>query len=306
MTGTRTRSVPPIRRCWRRRSASAFDRIVASFPDREALVVPFQGIRLTYRELAEQRRSARTRACSRSVSRKAIGWGCGVRTTPSGSTSSSPRRRPASMLVNINPAYQTEELRYALAQSGCRASGVGDRIQVQRLRGDDLRGPRVVAGSRARRACSIRRIGMRCWPAAMALIRCRVGRPWRVADQPRSDQHPVHQWHDRLPEGRHAQPSQPAEQRLLPRPRVPLHRGRSGVHPGAVLPLLRDGHRQPGQPHARDDHGAAGPSFDPLATLQTMEAERCTSVLGVPTMFIAMLVHPEFHDRSICRRCEPA
>jgi fatty-acyl-CoA synthase len=36
------------------------------------------------------------------------------------------------------------------------------------------------------------------------------------------------------------------------------------------------------------------PSFDPRATLQTLESERCTSVLGVPTMFIAMLAHPEF------------
>jgi fatty-acyl-CoA synthase len=37
------------------------------------------------------------------------------------------------------------------------------------------------------------------------------------------------------------------------------------------------------------------PSFEPLATLQTLEAEHCTSVLGVPTMFIAMLSHPDFH-----------
>ncbi|HEY3814156.1 MAG TPA: AMP-binding protein [Caulobacteraceae bacterium] len=37
---------------------------------------------------------------------------------------------------------------------------------------------------------------------------------------------------------------------------------------------------------------AAG--FDPLATLETLEAERCTAVYGVPTMFIAMLEHPEF------------
>ncbi|MEA3185455.1 MAG: fatty-acyl-CoA synthase, partial [Ilumatobacteraceae bacterium] len=38
------------------------------------------------------------------------------------------------------------------------------------------------------------------------------------------------------------------------------------------------------------------PSFDPLSTLQAVEAERCTSLLGVPTMFIAMLGHPEFHN----------
>ena len=34
--------------------------------------------------------------------------------------------------------------------------------------------------------------------------------------------------------------------------------------------------------------------FDPLATLQTVAEERCTALHGVPTMFIAMLDHPEF------------
>jgi fatty-acyl-CoA synthase len=35
-------------------------------------------------------------------------------------------------------------------------------------------------------------------------------------------------------------------------------------------------------------------SFDPLATLQALESERCTAVYGVPTMFIAELHHAEF------------
>src|SRR5262249_51061174 len=38
----------------------------------------------------------------------------------------------------------------------------------------------------------------------------------------------------------------------------------------------------------------ASESFDPLAVLQTVEAERCTALYGVPTMFIATLAHPEF------------
>ena len=45
-------------------------------------------------------------------------------------------------------------------------------------------------------------------------------------------------------------------------------------------------------------HGAAmiypEAGFDPLATLATVEAERCTALYGVPTMFIAELEHPEF------------
>jgi fatty-acyl-CoA synthase len=45
-------------------------------------------------------------------------------------------------------------------------------------------------------------------------------------------------------------------------------------------------------------HGAAmvypGEAFDPLAVLETVAAERCTGLYGVPTMFIAELDHPEF------------
>ena len=37
-----------------------------------------------------------------------------------------------------------------------------------------------------------------------------------------------------------------------------------------------------------------GEGFDPLATLQTIAQEKCTTLYGVPTMFIAELDHPEF------------
>jgi fatty-acyl-CoA synthase len=44
-------------------------------------------------------------------------------------------------------------------------------------------------------------------------------------------------------------------------------------------------------------------SFDPGATLAAIAAERCTSVYGVPTMFVGMLEHPDFpkHDLSSLR-----
>jgi fatty-acyl-CoA synthase len=35
-------------------------------------------------------------------------------------------------------------------------------------------------------------------------------------------------------------------------------------------------------------------SFDPLATLEAIHAERCTAIYGVPTMFIAEMDHPRF------------
>ena len=54
-------------------------------------------------------------------------------------------------------------------------------------------------------------------------------------------------------------------------------------------------------------HGACivipAPGFDPAATLAAVAAERCTSLYGVPTMFIAMLGDPSFaeHDLSSLR-----
>jgi fatty-acyl-CoA synthase len=45
-------------------------------------------------------------------------------------------------------------------------------------------------------------------------------------------------------------------------------------------------------------HGTAmvypSEAFDPFATLQAIAEERCTSLYGVPTMFIALVNHPEF------------
>jgi fatty-acyl-CoA synthase len=47
-------------------------------------------------------------------------------------------------------------------------------------------------------------------------------------------------------------------------------------------------------------HGAAavfpGGSFEPLAVLEAVAAERCTALHGVPTMFIAELEHPRFAE----------
>jgi fatty-acyl-CoA synthase len=49
---------------------------------------------------------------------------------------------------------------------------------------------------------------------------------------------------------------------------------------------------------AATSHGACmvipGPGFEPAATLQAVQAERCTSLYGVPTMFIAEFGLPEF------------
>ncbi|TXS19542.1 AMP-binding protein [Streptomyces sp. adm13(2018)] len=54
---------------------------------------------------------------------------------------------------------------------------------------------------------------------------------------------------------------------------------------------------------AATSHGACmvipAPSFDPAATLRAVQEERCTSLYGVPTMFIAELNLPDFADYDL-------
>src|SRR5262245_51789053 len=92
-------------------------RTVERFGDRDALVVRSQGYRATYRELWDQTTTlARALLASGVQPRDRVGiW--------------SPNRfewviaqfataRIGAILVNINPAYKTSELQYALTQSG--------------------------------------------------------------------------------------------------------------------------------------------------------------------------------------------
>ncbi len=52
-------------------------------------------------------------------------------------------------------------------------------------------------------------------------------------------------------------------------------------------------------------HGATmvypSEAFDPLAALETLAEERCTAMYGVPTMFIAVLDHPRFAEFDLAR-----
>jgi fatty-acyl-CoA synthase len=54
---------------------------------------------------------------------------------------------------------------------------------------------------------------------------------------------------------------------------------------------------------AATSHGACvvipAQGFDPSATLKAVAEERCTSLYGVPTMFIAMLADPEFESYDL-------
>ncbi len=111
-------------------------------------------------------------------------------------------------------------------------------------------------------------IGTPSWDELLASAgerRCR--RRWPTARPPSSFDDPINiqytQRHDRPAQGRHAEPPQHPQQRLLRRRDLRLHARRPGLRAGAALPLLRHGHGQPRLHHARRDDRAAGAGVRP-------------------------------------------
>ena len=169
-------------------------------------------------------RPARTRARGR-----ATGSGCGARTTPSGRCCSTPPPKIGVILVNINPAYRSHELAYVLDQSGCRVL-----VAAPSFKTSDY----VDHGRRGRApSCPALERSIFLWsPASGTTV---AGEPMGVTDDAldertdgprtrRPDQHPVHVGHDRVPEGRHAHPSQHPQQRLLRGRAAGVHRRATG------------------------------------------------------------------------------
>ncbi len=270
----------------------AFDRTVAAHGDREALVVAFQEVRLTYRQLGER---------VDQVARGLLGIGLekGDRLGMWSPNNAEwvyvqfAAAKAGVILVNINPAFQTEELRYTLAQSGCRALISATRFKTSE------------------------------YAAMVAEVRP------SLPDLEHAMFLATPDWDALLAAGDSVTTEQLAARGAELTNRDPINiqytSGTTGSPKGATLShrnILNNGYfLGEGFRYSEEDrvcvpvpfyhcfgmvignlacltHGAAivipAPSFDPLATLQTLEAERCTSSLGVPTMFIAMLAHPEF------------
>ena len=118
-----------------------FDRAVARHGDRDALVVRHQDVRWTYAELAERvDRAARSLAGLGLRKGDRVGiWApnCAEWVVTQFATA-----KLGVILVNVNPAYRTTELAFALRQSGCKAlvSAVQFKSSDYRAMIDDVRG----------------------------------------------------------------------------------------------------------------------------------------------------------------------
>ena len=273
------------------------DRAVARFGDREAVISCAQGRRYSYAELgAAVDELARALMAAGLASGDRIGiWSpnCVEWTLVQYATA-----KLGAILVNVNPAYRTSELQYALRQSGCRML-----VAAPAFKTSDYRA--MIAEVR---------------PSLPALERV------IFLDSP--------DW-DELVAGAGEVPAEALNARsatLAPDDAINIQytSGTTGYPKGATLThrnILNNGYFVgEGCRYTEEDricipvpfyhcfgmvmgnlgattHGAAmvipAPAFEPEATLRACAQERCTSLYGVPTMFIAQLDHPRFADYDL-------
>jgi fatty-acyl-CoA synthase len=281
-----------------------FDAAAHAHPDRLALVVRSQGIRWTYRELAAVvDQFASGLASLGHVAGERVGiW------SPNNAewiVAQFATAKLGLILVTINPAYRPQELEYALRKVGCSAliTAFKSSDYIGMLR--DL-APEIAIGTPGRLGLqklpnlrTIIQIGETAMPGLLSFDDvCRRGStfpPPRVKlrfDDPINIQFTsgttgapkgatlTH--HNILNNGYfcgQALGFSSADRLCIP---VPFYHCF-----GMVLSNL-----------TCVTHGAAmivpGEAFDPLSVLETIEAERCTALHGVPTMFISILEHSAF------------
>ena len=244
-------------------------RTVERFADRDALVVRSQDYRATYRQLWDE-----TTAVARGLLAHGVERGDRVGIW-------SPNRyewvvmqyasaRVGAILVNINPAYKTSELEYALGQSATSvlllARALSARPTTRRMLAEVRpRLPRLRA-----RSCSTT-TGTRYGRAASARSRRGAARAREAAlqfDDPINIQYTSGT--TGFPKGATLSHHNILNNGYFVGRGIGLHRARPRLHPGAVLPLLRHGAGQP-RLHA---HGACmvvpGEAFDAAPVLETV------------------------------------
>jgi fatty-acyl-CoA synthase len=259
--------------------------IVREHGAREALVSRAQGIRWTYAEL-----DAQVERCARGLLAAGVAKGDRVGIWAPNSAEwvivQFATARLGAILVNLNPSYRAHELEYALRQSGCsllvHALGFKDADYRELLAGIEVR-PRTVGLDDE-------------WDALLETLApvedLRSREEELQFDEPINIQYTsgttgfpkgaTLSHHNILNNGffvGEVLDYSPADRVCVP---VPFYHCF-----GMVLGNL-----------AIITHGACivipSETFEPRATLDAVEAERCTALYGVPTMFIAELADPTF------------
>ncbi|HYQ38962.1 MAG TPA: AMP-binding protein [Pseudomonas sp.] len=289
---------------------AAFDRTVARFAAREALVVRDQGLRFTWAELGEA-----VDRCARAF--LALGLQAGERLgiwSPNRAEWCIAQFATAKIgvvLVNINPAYRLTELEYALKQSGCRWLICADTFKssdYHAMLAELL--PELAASA-------VGALQSHMLPELRGII--------SLGAQPADGMLGWQQLQAMAEQVGPEQLRQCGEQLQFDEPiNIQYTSGTTGFPKGATLShynILNNGYMV-GESLGLTEHdrlvipvplyhcfgmvmGNIGclthgstmiyPSaaFEPLTALQAVAEERATALYGVPTMFIAMLDHPE-------------
>jgi fatty-acyl-CoA synthase len=282
-----------------------FDQTVARFPDGDALVVRHQNIRWSWSELRTRVDAVAAGLLQRGLKpgdRVGI-WApnCAEWVVVQFATA-----KAGLILVNINPAYRVPELDYALNKVGCAALILApahkssDYVAMLGEIAPEL-ATASPGGLRAARLPDLRLVvvlGEEAYPGCLpfaALASDDIGALADVAIDPRM---PVNIQFTSGTTG-------------FPKGATLSHRNilNNGAFVGARIGLGADDRLCIPVPlyHcfgmvmgnlACAVHGATmvypSEAFDPGAVLEAVEAEHCTALYGVPTMFIAALNHPDF------------
>ena len=288
-----------------------FDLTAEKYPDNPALIARQQQVRLTYRELQEQ-----VNQCAKGLLQLGLQKGQRIGIW-------SPNRvewcvtqfatsKIGTILVNINPSYRLHELEYVLNQSGCTAlivspsfktSNYTEMIQalapeLQHSEAGKLKAEKLPELTTVIRMTSEKIPGMFTWDELMS-----AGSG--VSDEQLAKVQREQEFDDPI--------------------NIQYTSGTTGFPKGATLShhnILNNGYFVAGlQNLTHEDrlcipvplyhcfgmvmgnlgcitHGATmvypSEGFEPLTVLQTVQEEKCTSLYGVPTMFIAELGHPDF------------
>ncbi len=293
-----------------------FDRTVAKWPDREALIVRQQNIRYTWRQLAEQ-------VDAFAAGLVALGLEPGERIgiwSPNNAEwciTQFATAKAGLVLVNINPAYRLAELEYALNKVGCKALVTATAFKTSDYAGmlttllPELNTclPGHLVATKAPHLATVIQIGATTIPGAFPFgdIPAMGGAAERAK---LADLAGKLQFDDPI--------------------NIQFTSGTTGAPKGATLThhnILNNGFfTAETMKLTHEDrlcipvplyhcfgmvmgnlgcvtHGAAmiypGEGFDPLATLEAIQAERCTALYGVPTMFIAQMDHPRFREFDV-------